>query len=127
MKVEKVTATIRYSKDIGGAWKSIELGAEGSVEPRETWQQAQAYLYQQLGIQMKALWAQNGNAHGETLQGRIDAPPSEIQSSPDVSQPVREHWCSEHNQEFKARTGQYGEFWSHQIKGTRQWCNESKK
>ena len=34
------------------------------------------------------------------------------------------HFCSEHSQEFKKRTGQYGEFWSHQIKGAHQWCNE---
>jgi hypothetical protein len=41
---------------------------------------------------------------------------------------VPAHFCSEHSQEFKKRTGQYGEFWSHQIKGTRnQWCNEAKK
>ena len=36
MKVEKVSATIRYSQDTGkGAWKVIELGAEASVSDRE--------------------------------------------------------------------------------------------
>ncbi len=45
MKVEKVSATIRYSQDTGkGAWKVIEIGAEGSVDTRENWQAAQAYL-----------------------------------------------------------------------------------
>ena len=32
MKVEKVSATIRYSQDTGkGSWKVVELGAEASV------------------------------------------------------------------------------------------------
>ena len=34
MKVEKVSANIRYSQDTGhGAWKVIEIGAEGTVDP----------------------------------------------------------------------------------------------
>jgi len=49
MKVTTVTATIRYSQDTGhGAWKVIELGAEGSVDAREQWQAAQAFLYAEL-------------------------------------------------------------------------------
>jgi hypothetical protein len=36
MKVEKVSANIRYSQDTGkGAWKNIELGAKGSVDAEE--------------------------------------------------------------------------------------------
>ena len=49
MKVTTVSANIRYSKDTGqGAWKVIELGADATVDANETWQQAQASLYQQL-------------------------------------------------------------------------------
>jgi hypothetical protein len=63
MKVEKVSANIRYSKaQEDGAWKTVELPAEGTVEPLESWQTAQAVLYAQLGQQMKALWG-NGNGH----------------------------------------------------------------
>ena len=62
MKVEKVTANIRYSQDTGkGAWKVIELGAEGSVDAEEQWQAAQALLYAELGKQLKALWV-NGTS-----------------------------------------------------------------
>ncbi len=57
MKVERVCASVRYSKALGdGQHKTIELTAEGSVEARETWQTAQAYLYNELGKQMKELW-----------------------------------------------------------------------
>ena len=38
MKIEKVSATIRYSQDTGhGAWRVIELGAEASISDKEQW------------------------------------------------------------------------------------------
>ncbi|MCH8279359.1 MAG: hypothetical protein J4O03_08785 [Chloroflexi bacterium] len=38
MKVDRVSATIKYSQDTGhGAWKSVEIGAEASVDERERW------------------------------------------------------------------------------------------
>jgi hypothetical protein len=52
--------------------------------------------------------------------------PSSAQSSTDGQQ-ADTHYCLEHGVPFKARTGPHGEFWSHQIKGTRQWCNEAKR
>ena len=56
MKVEKVSATIRYSQDTGkGAWKVIELGAEASVSDREHWKQSQSELYYQLAGQLQTL------------------------------------------------------------------------
>lgn len=68
MKDEKVNATIRYSQDTGkGAWKVIELGAEGTVDARENWQSAQAYPYNELGQQLKTLWA-NGSSNGATTE-----------------------------------------------------------
>jgi hypothetical protein len=46
MKVEKVSANIRYSQDTGkGAWKNIELGAKGSVDAEEQRQAVQTLLY----------------------------------------------------------------------------------
>ena len=67
MKVERVTATIKYSQDTGkGAWKAIEIGAEATVDAKDTWQQAQHQLYGELSQQLKTLWcngkmAQNGS------------------------------------------------------------------
>ena len=55
MKVEKVHATIKYSRDTGHGWKSLELGAEGSTDPRENWQAAQSYLYSELSKQLRSM------------------------------------------------------------------------
>ncbi len=64
MKVEKISATIRYSQDTGkGAWKVIELGAEATISDREHWKQAQSELYYQLGDQLRTLWS-NGSNNG---------------------------------------------------------------
>ena len=139
MKVTTVTATLRYSAEAKGAWRSIEVGAEATLTASdETWETAQAELYHRLGQQLKTLW-NNGKANGQETPP-AETPPTSTGPSKGSGQrsgqaAPREprqaegvpHWCSEHNQEFKARTGQYGEFYSHQIKGTRQWCNESKK
>jgi hypothetical protein len=127
MNVNKVTAVIRYSQDTGkGAWKSLELGIEASISEREDWQEAQAVLYGQLARQFKTLWSQNGTTPAkEVLEGQQV---NEERSIPQDNngQPPPEHFCREHGVPFKARKGQYGEFYSHQIKGTREWCNEAK-
>jgi hypothetical protein len=128
VNVTKVTATVRYSQDTGkGAWKSLEIGVEASINEREDWQKTQAHLYSDLAKQFKALWSANGvTTHQEGHQ--TDAQPSSALSSPDdSSQRTDTHYCQDHGVPFKARNGQYGEFYSHQIKGTRQWCNEAKK
>ena len=103
MKVTTVSATIRYSQDTGkGAWKVIELGAEGSVDARENWQGAQAYLYAELGKQLKTMWLTNGQEPGPT---------------------THEHWCEEHQVAFERREGKHGTFYSHRL--GEGWCNES--
>ncbi len=56
MEVSKIAAQIRFSKDIGGSWKSIELGAEARISDREFWKQAQSELYYQLTDQLRQLW-----------------------------------------------------------------------
>jgi hypothetical protein len=78
----------------------------------ETWQEAQTTLYKQLGEQMRYVFNGNGKA--------------EAKEPPQKKLPVlpKPHWCSEHNQEFKKRNGPHGEFYSHRIKDTRDWCNE---
>src|SRR5919106_769133 len=80
MKVTTVTATLRYSAEAKGAWRSIEVGAEATLtNSDETWETAQAELYHRLGQQLKTLWA-NGNGKAETP-------------------PAQENWCSEHGVE----------------------------
>jgi hypothetical protein len=62
MRVTTVTATLRYSAEGQGAWRSIEVGAEATLTASdEDWRAAQGQLYQQLGQQLKTLWS-NGKA-----------------------------------------------------------------
>ena len=50
MKVTNVSANIRYPQDTGkGAWKVVEVGAEGTIRPGESWETAQASRYHKLG------------------------------------------------------------------------------
>ena len=131
MKVEKVSATIRYSQDTGkGAWKVIELGAEGSVNAREQWQSAQAFLYAELGKQMKSLWA-NGSANGTPNHAGAEVNgPDDAESrfpgpaEPEPTQTPREHWCEEHQAPFTQRKGKDGKsWWSHKAPDG-SWCRE---
>jgi hypothetical protein len=83
-KVDRVTATIRYSREENGAWKSLELGAEASIGLEDDWQISQALLYTQLAKQLKSLWAANGYKPSENgSHGPEKA----------VETPAREHWC----------------------------------
>jgi len=121
MKVEKVSATIRYSQDTGkGAWKVIEIGAEGSVDARETWQKAQAYLYHELGSQLRTLWA-NGNGNGHDRPEPAIEPPTE----PEPAQTTREHWCTEHQAAFTQRKGKDGGGWYSHKAPDGSWCREA--
>jgi hypothetical protein len=129
MNVNKVTATVRYSQDSGkGAWKSLELGAEASINEKEDWMKAQVALYGQLAQQFKALWAQNGTAAARDAPDghQVLVPASNTQSSPNGSPQTLDHWCSEHNQEWKPKNGKYGTFFSHKVPDG-SWCNESNK
>jgi hypothetical protein len=131
MRVTEVSATVRYSAEAKGAWRSIEVGATATLTNNdETLETSQQELYARLSRQLKTLWANgSGTAPQDAPEGhQVPVQASNPHNSPGGGQLVPAHFCSEHNQEFKKRTGQYGEFWSHQIKGTRnQWCNEAKK
>ena len=109
MRVSKVTANLRYSAEAKGAWRSIELGAEASLTSNaEDWEAVQADLYHHLGQQLKTLWS-NGNARTDSTE---------------LAPPVREHWCEEHQTEFKRQAKANAVWYSHRA-GTG-WCNEPK-
>jgi hypothetical protein len=123
MKVERVTATIRYSKEENGAWKSLELGAEASIAPEDDWQISQALLYVELAGQLKTLWAANGHKPQEPAQNDSGKPVQEatweeIQSMPSP----KAHWCPLHNVEFR-RFEKNGRFWYSHKDGDG-WCKE---
>ena len=123
MKVEKISATIRYSQDTGkGAWKVIELGAEASVSDREHWKVAQSELYHQLSHQLRQLW---NNGNGAALNGQGSAETAiEPLPEPEPATTTREHWCAEHQQSFTQKNGKDGStWWSHKAPDG-SWCRE---
>ncbi len=63
MEVSKISAHIRYSKDIGSSWKSLELAAEAELTIMDDWTACRAELYSQLSRQLR-LW--HGVAAGTT-------------------------------------------------------------
>jgi hypothetical protein len=114
VRVTEVSAVVRYSAEAKGAWRSIEMGAATTLtNSDETLESAQAELCRRLGQQLKTLWS-NGSSKPE------------VQEPPRAETPSKEHWCSEHNQEWKLRNGPHGSFRSHQITGSKptQWCNQ---
>ena len=121
MKVTTVSANVRFSKDTGqGAWKVIELGAEETVDGNEGWQTTQAHLYQELGRQMKALWA-NGNGQGQKAD---EAPTTTTEASHQSEPPpARAHYCQQHGTEFK-RFGKDGRVWYSHKGPDGKWCKE---
>jgi hypothetical protein len=56
MRVDRVTAVLRYSAEAKGAWRTVELGAEATVDPEEDWALAQQGLYTRLTSQLREVW-----------------------------------------------------------------------
>ena len=58
MIVDRVSATIRVSRDTGDGWRTLELGAEGTilVDAGETIESGINALYAELHTQLYALW-----------------------------------------------------------------------
>ena len=103
MKITTVSASVRYSRPLGdGSYKTVELGAEATLTAQETWTEAQASLYQELGNQLKTLWtAKNGgSANGSTL----------------------DHHCQEHSSAFQ-RYEKGSQVWYAHKQG-QEWCRE---
>ena len=104
MKVTTISASVRYSRAINtGEYKTIELCAEAALDPSESWTEAQASLYAELGQQLKTLWPAKANA---STNGNAQA----------------EHHCAEHDKPFK-RHERDGETWYSHKQG-QGWCNE---
>ncbi len=120
MEVNKIAAHIRFSKDIGGSWKSLELAAEADVTIMDDWTVCQAELYSQLSQQLRQLW-NNGNGAALNGAGGTESH-GEPPAASEPAQTPREHWCYPHKREWKRRTKNGMTWYSHrQGKG---WCNE---
>lgn len=115
MKVDRVKATLRYSAEAKGAWRSLEIGAEATVAPDEDWQSAQASLYQQLGQQLQALW-DNRKAD--------EVPEKPAETSEEANLPTTpEHYCQQHQVAYRRYEKEGNVLWAHKAPdGT--WCRE---
>ena len=110
MKVDRVSASVRFSQDTGkGSWKVIEVGAEGTVDDQEGWQRAQSELYTKLSTQLKEQWASG-------CKGAI------TEHSPSLAS--QQHWCQEHGTAFNKKTGQNGSEWYSHKAPDGSWCRE---
>ena len=113
MQVDRVKASLRYSRDTGNGWKTVELGAEASLGPQEKWQEAGAQMYTELSASLTSLWAR-GTFNGDKAE-----------ESPELDQPA--HWCQEHSQEFRRYEKQTSKglsaWYSHRVEGGG-WCKE---
>jgi hypothetical protein len=125
MKVTSVSVNVRYAKEIEGSWKTVELSAEATVDPEETWTLAQQGLYTMLTAQLRTIWGQNGHQNGS--QKPVEGTWEELESypSPDPARqpPPREHFCLEHQTEFK-RYEKNGSIWYSHRNGEYGWCKE---
>ena len=112
MKVTTISASVRYSRAINtGEYKTIELCAEATLEPNETWTEAQAALYQDLGQQLRTLWTVK---NGQATNGSAKAEGSITEQS--------DHYCQEHQTEFK-RYEKDGRTWYAHKAGSK-WCRQ---
>ena len=97
MKATTVSASVRFSGSVGDSrFKTIELSAEATLDGKETWTEAQARLYHQLGCQLKALWA---NGTGNKVQDGAEEPteaPSEPEPTKGTPAIPPEHYCKEY-------------------------------
>jgi hypothetical protein len=117
MIINTVSVSIRYSKPMGdGSFKTVEIGAEATLNPDEDFHDAQVTLYHELGGTMKYVFS--GNGSGKAQPG----PEKAVAAPPPSALPQREHWCEEHRVEYK-RHEKSGQVWfSHKVGDG--WCKE---
>lgn len=80
---------------------------DSEPEDRET---AQADLYHQLGQQLNRFLS-SGNGKAEPRDPSVEEPA-----------PAKEHWCNEHQTEFKRQPKANAVWYSHRTENG--WCNE---
>ena len=149
MEVDRVKVSLKYSQVLAsGNTKTVELEASGTVSPKETWQQAQTYLYAELQRQvMEVFKLPEAKLEAATIR---PAPPTPVMHDPNdpewlfQQRPAQQldqtmmggqlpeapldgplaHWCVEHAQKFDKHQKGTQVWYSHKIEGTEIWCRE---
>jgi hypothetical protein len=128
MNIRTISANVRYSKALAqGEHKTIELGAEASLDPGEDWALAQQGLYALLTAQLRTLWGKNGALPEQPQNGpesHVEAPAT---AGPPSAAPLPTdrpaHWCERHNCAFRRYEKNGKTWWSHKVGDG--WCRES--
>lgn len=128
MRVNTISASIRYSKPVGdGSFKTVELSADGTITPNENWQDAQSNLYDNLAGQLRLMWMKKGqkttNIEATSTNG-IDNTRTSL-SGPNTTEISKknDHFCSDHGREFRRYEKNGHEWYSHKTdEGT--WCRQ---
>ena len=124
MIVNKVSVHLRYSADTGaGSWRTVELGAEASLEGDETLHDATQELYGQVKAELAQIWH---TPVKEQPAAAAPAPaPARGQASPQPA-PAVAHWCSDHGVAFKQQSNERGSWFSHRVDQSQGggWCRE---
>ncbi|HZA24553.1 MAG TPA: hypothetical protein VFA32_18470 [Dehalococcoidia bacterium] len=108
MIATSLSVSVRYSRPLAdGSHKTVELSCEASLEAEESWKEAQAAMYTDLGKQIKAMFASSGT-NGKT------AP---------ATKP--EHWCPTHETDYQRFSKDNKVWYSHKTPDG--WCKESGK
>jgi hypothetical protein len=128
VKITEVQALVKYSTEVKGSWVAIELGGTAMLtNSEETLESATAELYNRLAQQIKTLYREKKSEGGDSRKQETQGQHGEASVKPGNNPATtKEHWCSEHNQEWKPKEGKYGTFYSHKAPDGK-WCNESKK
>jgi len=136
VEVDRVKVSLRYAQLLGnGNWKTVEVEAEGAVSPKESWQQAQSYLYAELQRQVVELFKlPEAKLEAATIrpaplysQEVSDLARRQTEPAQQLEQPMGgplAHWCVSHAEKFDKHTKGSQEWYSHKIEGTGEWCRE---
>ena len=99
----------------------MELSAEATVQGDEDWQDAQSELYSRLGKQVKYLWLKGQKPPEGAEKAVEDIPVSSLTEPPPT---VPDHYCLEHQTEFKRYQRGADTWYSHKtVDGA--WCRET--
>lgn len=142
-KIQTISLELKYSKEIqDGEWKGIALGAEATLDPKETAREAREALQNILVTELRLAWAettrdepvplprQGAEVVGDPEIEEPPAPPADPSWCPvhEAKMKMRSwggyshkagdkwcqgHWCKEHKQPFKKFEKEGGTWWSH--------------
>jgi hypothetical protein len=118
------------AKEIEGAWKTVEVGAEASLDEEEDWVLSQQGLYALLTAQLRTLYrGKNGHNPEPAQHGHENAVEGvtweEISKNPSPESPLPQspsHFCPQHQTKFR-RYEKDGKFW-YSHKAPDGWCRE---